>query len=253
VYWNGLYFNSFHENNILKHGEVSHAGLNRIADAAHPANIAVGVQAKVSIENSVIKNSLGYGLITATLNNINSNFSQVNQFSNLQSGIIFPAVVDIPENPSIAGTWLDISSFMDGESFIADNFYNKDTGVWFEGAANPWAINSGGFGMYIDEAGNFTWIIAERHPVIGCESYSAEYITGTATIFSDKISFDQTYWISKFINSCDETQNVETEVTPFEVLLRYDISRIFNPNTGGQLWELKFYNPDNSTFSYYRR
>lgn len=250
-YWNGLFFNSPHQNNKLNYCEISNAGLNRIADADHLANIVVGHHGVVTIENSIIKNGLGYGLVTKQIDNINSNFVLVNTFNNLQNGKVFPVIINYPDRPAITGTWLDRWSILGGKNEIASDFYNKETGAWFDGATNPWTMSDAGFGISINEDGGFTWLIAEHSPWSGCESYSAEYITGNAVTYPDMISFDLKYWRSKFINSCDETQNVDTEVELFELSLPYQLNKV-NLGSGQEFWELKFFNPDNSTFSFYR-
>lgn len=251
LYWNGLFFNSSHLNNKLNYCEISNAGLNRIADADYLANIVVGHQGVVTVENSVIENGLGYGLVTKKIENVNSDFVNVNTFSNLQNGKVFPVVINYPDRPSITGVWLDRWSILGGKNEIANDFYNKETGAWFNGATNPWIMNDAGFGISINEDGSFTWLIAEHSPWVGCESYSAEYITGNVITYPDMISFDMHYWRSKFINSCDETQNVDTEVEVFELSLPVQLSKV-NLGNGREFWELKFFNSDNTTFSFYR-
>jgi hypothetical protein len=67
------------------------------------------------------------------------------------------------------------------------------------------------------------------------------------------VEFEMTYWRSKFMNSCDASQNVDTEVTPFGFGLPYEINKGYNAVNGGTFWELKFTNPDGSTFSFYRK
>lgn len=252
-HWNGILFNSWNQNNILSYSYVSDAGLNKLGGAAFKANIVVGEQGLASVENSIIKNGLGYGVVAKSLERINGNVALVNNFENLASGRVFPTPVGDPDQPPVAGVWLDQWSFNQGANAITANFYNQQTGTWFNGASNPWTMASAGFGIQIDENGNFTWTIAEHSPMIGCESYSAEYIMGKAAVSPDKISFDIEYWRSKFINSCDETQNVDTGVTPFELSLPYQITKVIRANSEEVYWQLKFKNPDNSTFSFYRR
>lgn len=114
-------------------------------------------------------------------------------------------------------------------------------------------MESAGFGIRIGENGNFTWTMVEHSPMTGCESYSAEYITGSATISSGTISFNQDYWRSKFINSCDVSQNVDIDVSTSVIELPYQINKMYNAITMEEYWELKFTNPDGSMFSFYRR
>ncbi len=220
---------------------------------AEPANIVIGNAGSAIIEHSIIKNGLGYGLVTPSLEQVNENLAQVNTFNNLQKGSVFPETIIEPELPPLTGSWVDQWTFNQHINNIADNYYNQQTGTWFEGAANPWAMNPAGFGIHFAENGDFTWTIAEQSPMSGCESWSAEYITGTATIAPGMITFNQDYWRSKFINSCDETWNVDTEVSTSVISLPYKIEKMYNVWTYEEYWKLTFTNPDNSTFSYYRR
>jgi len=186
------------------------------------------------------------------INRVNQNLILVNSFNNLLRGTVYPAILTYPDRPSVTGVWLDQWSFNQDAADIADNFFNKETGLWFEGAANPWAMSAAGFGIRFDENGTFTWNIAEHSPMVGCESYSAEYITGTATISSDMITFDQDYWRSKFINSCDTSWNVDTEVSTSVIMIPYEISKMYD-FSGNEYWQITFTNPDGSEFSFYRR
>jgi hypothetical protein len=251
AYWNGMYFNTYSDHNKIEFSDISNGGANRISDAEHEGNIVIGHNGILKIENSIIKNGLGYGIVAKSINGLNTNVTVANTFSNLQKGLIFPAQFE--DLPPVTGVWLDLWSFNRNAGNIANNIYNTNTGIWFGGADNPWAIADASFGIRIEENGHFTWTIAEHSPMTGCESYSAEFITGQATVSSGAISFQQEYWRSKFVNKCDESQNVDTGVTPSEIILPYTINKMYNVLTGEQYWELKLTNPDNSTFSFYRR
>ena len=251
AYWNGLYINSFSEKNTIMFSEISGAGANRISDADHEANVVVGQNGLLKLENSVITKGKGYGVVTKTLNNVNANVASSNIFNNLQKGTIFP--VPINNLPAITGVWLDQWSFNQGANVISSNFYDRVGGTWFEGASNPWAMEPAAFGIRIDENGDFVWTIAEHSPMTGCESFSTEYITGKAIITDASVAFEQQYWRSKFVNKCDASQNVDTEVTPVSISLPYTITKTYNMWTGEECWMLKFTNPDQSTFTFYRR
>lgn len=250
-HWKGLSINSHNNQNVIAFGEISNGGYSKIADADHEGNIVVGLNGLLKIENSLIKNSLGYGIVTKQIGNINANVISSNVFFNLQKGSIFPEPVE--ETVPVNGVWLDQWSFNQDAVDIVDNLYNRNTGTWFGGAENPWAMTGASFGIRIEENGAFSWTIAEHSPMTGCESYSAEFITGQASISNSTITFQQDYWRSKFVNKCDESQNVDTDVTPTEFVLPYTITKMYNVLTGEQYWELKIRNPDNSTFSFYRR
>jgi hypothetical protein len=217
IHWNGLYFNSYNQRNTILFSDISNGGRSRIADADHEANVVIGHNGMLAIENSILKDGLGFGI------------------------------------PQITGVWLDRWSFNQNKDDIASNLYDRNSATWFDGAANPWAMPGASFGIRIEENGQFIWTIAEHSPMTGCESYSAEFITGQTIVSAESIAFQQDYWRSKFVNKCDETQNVDTDVTPSEFLLPYTINKMYNVVTGEQYWELKMTNPDNSTFSLYRR
>lgn len=251
VYWNGLYFNSYSQLNNLQFSEIAHAGANRIEDAEHEANIVVGHNGKLKIQQSQIKDGLGYGIVIKSVSSLNTNVMAINTFTNLQKGPMFPA--PIHDVPPVTGVWLDQWSFNRNADSIFDNLYDRSTGTWFGGAVNPWAIPGASFGIRIDVDGKFIWTIAEQSPMTGCESYSTEYITGKTVVSPSTISFQQDNWRSKFVNNCDESQNVDTDVTPTEFVMPYSINKMYNVLTGEQYWELKLTNPDQSTFSYYRR
>lgn len=254
TYWNGLYFNTYNENNKLLFCDVSNAGLDKIAGSEHSGNIVLGHSGVVTIEHSVIKNGLGYGVVAKTSNQMNEDITQVNTFVALENGPIFPEIHQSPELPPLTGVWLDEWSFRQGFDNIQDNFYNNQTQVWFGGAANPWVTGSEkGMGIRFDEDQKFLWLIAEHSPSTGCESYSAEYITGSTTVETDAITFNQDYWRSKFINSCDPSQNVDMNVMPSPIRLGYKIERMYNVLTYEGYWMLTFTNPDGSRFSFYRR
>jgi hypothetical protein len=76
---------------------------------------------------------------------------------------------------------------------------------------------------------------------------------GIANITPTRILFDQEYWRSMFINGCDASQNVDTSVETSVVDLPYEINWHNGQAGGDGYWELKFRNPDASTFSYYRK
>jgi hypothetical protein len=253
VNWNGLFINSGSTNNTIDHAEISRAGLDRIADAPHLANIVIGRFGSATITNTAIRFGLGYGLVAFDINNINKDVVSVNTFANLSGGYVYPEALYYPDRPELTGEWLDYWSFDKGYS-IAQTYYDKQSGTWFNGAANPWLMGeSNGMGIRFNENGTFTWLIAEHGPMTGCASYSAEYITGNVQHTSDLVIFTQTYWRSKFVNPCDASQNVDMEVTPQQIQLPYTIQRMYNLITGDAYWQLRFSNPDGSSFSFYRR
>lgn len=252
VKWNGILINSPNSQNKLHYVEVVNAGLNKMEGAAKPGSIALGNEGIAEIKNSLIRDGQGFGIVAPEAGRLNQDVLTANTFLNLVLGPMFPQDTEEPK-PPVEGVWLDKWSFQQGALTLRDNFYNEDSDVWFEGAVRPWDMNGASFGLSISANGDFTWTVAEHSPNVGCMSYSAEYMIGNASVENNKVTFAQTYWRSKFVNSCDESQNVDITITPTEIEIAYEIVRASNPYSGETYWELKFKNPDGSTFSYYRK
>ena len=81
---------------------------------------------------------------------------------------------------------------------------------------------------------------------------TAEYILGNVESAEGKLLFSENFWRSRFTTSCDPTQNVDINVEPGSMTLRYELNKQYNLFTGAWFWELKLINPDGSSFSYYR-
>ena len=149
---------------------------------------------------------------------------------------------------------MDWWSFNEEYLTVEPKLYDKLNNQWFNGGVDPWNMNpQQGFGLKISDSGRFIWTIAERHlfdPT--CISYSAEYITGTLQAINSQVTFSQDFWRSKFENSCAPDQNVDEQITPGIITIKYKIKRVYDHFSGKPFWELKFTNPDNSTFSYFR-
>ena len=253
-YWNGIYFNTQSPKNIIKFSEISGGGFAKIGDSQEPGNITLGLGGELTMTNSTVKDGLGYGVVAPQVYQVNNDVATANTFSNLIKGYVLPKKLNYPDWPALQGHWVDQFTMNKERSQVELNFYNQGTGTWFLGAANPWEMTSGkGTGLYIDDQGNFVWAIAEQSPWTGCESYNAEYISGNVMVTDEVITFNQQYWRSKFINSCDPEQNVDTEVETSQIPIRYDIEKMYNVFTGEAYWRLKFINPDNSVFFLYRK
>jgi hypothetical protein len=254
--WGGIVFSTAHEQNKLQHTEVSYAGNKDIPGfGALKANIAVSVNGNVSVLQSAISHGLGWGILgfTDLGARVNTDIVSVNSFSNLVSGNVKLYSTDAP-NFSITGEWMDEWSFNHKYSFD-DKFYDRQSNRWFRGATSPWTMNpKAGFGLKINANGSYIWTIAEHGPQAGCgNSYSAEYITGTVTASGFTLTFQENYWRSKFHNPCDMSQSVDMNVQPGGMSLRYEISQMYDVFTGDPFLQMKIFNPDGSSFTYYKR
>lgn len=252
-YWNGLLFATDSENNRLDYVEISNAGLTNIGTANHLANIVIGAGAKASILNSTIRNGLGYGIVAVNKDQLNEDIITANEFHNLAKGIIYPKAILYPDMPSLKGQWFDQWSFQKNRTLVSVDFYNRESATWFEGAGTPWTMTSDkGLGIVINDDNSFVWVAAEATPWTGCENYNAEFMKGSVLWTDEMITFNQTYWRSKFVNACEPSQSADLEIETGEISLRYEINKLYDMVTGESYWQLKFYNPDNSTFAYYR-
>ena len=251
-YWKGIHYKSPALNNKLLKAEVSYAGSSKFTGVDQKGNVVVS--GRLTARDSRINHGHGYGVVVEQSNLVNSDIVTSNVFSNLTQGLAFPASLVNPEPPALAGDWVDWWSFNEEYLTVEPKLYDKLNNQWFNGGVDPWNMNpQQGFGLKISDSGRFIWTIAERHlfdPT--CISYSAEYITGTLQAINSQVTFSQDFWRSKFENSCAPDQNVDEQITPGIITIKYKIKRVYDHFSGKPFWELKFTNPDNSTFSYFR-
>jgi hypothetical protein len=251
-YWGGIFIDTRSARNQLHYARVAYAsGKDRPGYLDAHANVQVSNTGTLSLRNATLEHGTGWGVVAYTDQGaqLNADAATVNQFSNLTRGNLkLTAAAPAP----LAGLWLDEASFYQGHAFT-DQFYNRATGRWFNGAPSPWTMQpAGGFGLRIEADGRFTWTIAEHGPGAGCGNpYSAEYILGRVTASGNQLAFVESYWRSRFYNPCDPSQNADTEVTPGTTTLRYEIRRETDA-AGISYWALVLTNPDNTSFKYYR-
>lgn len=250
--WMGIFINTQSAQNVFEYAVISDGGSARIEDADAPANVSLGHGGSLVMENSILTNSPAYALVAKQTYQVNKNLVNVNRFEDIAKGPVLPKDLMYPDKPELVGSWVDKWSFDQGIETVATHYYDEGTGTWFGGAADPWAMNNG-IGIRFYDDGAFMWSIAERGPVTGCPTYSAEFITGFVEQLTDKMAFNQTYWKSKFVNTCDPSWNFDGEIEPGEVILDYEITPGYDLITGERYWMLTFTNPDGSKFSLYRR
>jgi hypothetical protein len=256
-YWSGIQFQSTHDLNRLHYAEVAYAGSREIPFyPGMKANVAVDLTAKVSIENTTIAQGQGWGLVGYTDKGaqINAKVTTVNSFHNLYSGDYKLTFADT-NAAQLAGVWLDQESLRNGYAFD-DKLYDQAANRWFGGASSPWTMSPrAGTGLKITHDGSYIWTIIMAHdPIPDCGvPYDSEYITGQVTAEGNQLQFQESYWRSKAVNPCDASQSADINITPGSMSLRYEISKAYEIGTGEAMWELKFTNPDGTTFSYYKR
>jgi hypothetical protein len=251
--WGGIYVKTASDRNQLHYAWVAYAGgkdLPGYPDAR--ANVLVDNAGKLSLRHSSLSEGSGWGVV-AYLDKgaqLNADAATVNDFQHLTRGNL--KLTSVEATTPLAGEWHDAWSFRQGVA-LSDKFYDRATGRWFSGAADPWTMQpKGGFGLRIAADGSYVWTIAEHGPAAGCgNAYSAEYITGKVTASDNQLTFVESYWRSKFYNPCDPAQSVDMDVTPGTTLLPYEIYQETGP-AGVKCWVLKLTNPDNTSFKYYR-
>lgn len=252
-FWKGIFIGSNNPNKLI-YSIISHAGYSQMPDMHYKANVAVAPSAKLLVENSTLEKGLGWGVVAEEGSQVNQDIATVNFYDNFVDGY-YKLPFSEPETTTLSGQWVDQWSFQNDHLTIAADFYHATSNTWFGGASDPWHMSpASGFGINIHEDGSYVWTIAQYAPWTGeCSAYSAEYISGHLQSTATEITFEEDYWRSKFYTSCDPDQNVDTDVQPGRMTLRYQINKVYNMFTGADYWELKIINPDDSFFTYYRK
>jgi hypothetical protein len=252
--WRGILVKSSHHFNRIIEAKISYAGSQIMPGMNKAANIAVAPGGTLSVKYTNVSYGLGYGIVAGDANQLNFDVVIANTFNHLTLGTVYPPMND-PQLTSLVGDWMDGMSFNQNKHFVEVDFYIKDMDLWFGGASDPWSLYSNfGTGLKIKENGTFIWAIAQRHNTgTNCLSYSAEYIKGRLSHTNNRVTFDKDYWMSKFVNNCDPEQNAEAEVEGGSMTLRYEVKINYHWSSGMPFWELKIYNPDNTSFSLYRK
>jgi hypothetical protein len=250
--WKGILFRS-NVDNSLEHVIVRNAGSAELPGTPSiKASIAVAAGAKVSITNTLLDKSTAWGIALEKFSYYNEDIHTANNFIAMAQGSVnFPQQ---PQPVNVSGEWVDEYSFTTKNYTINTNFYNRETGVWFEGAENPWTMSpKTGFGLKIDEAGNYTWIIAVQHsPMTECFTYSAEHFTGHVTADGENMNFVEESWRSKYFNSCAPEENMDFEVQPGGMSLPYKVEKEYNMFTGEEYWVLTI-TSGGETFRLYKK
>jgi hypothetical protein len=250
--WRGILFRSAMANS-MDHTIVRNAGFTELPHmSTFRANIGVATGATVSITNSLLEKSGGWGIALEDGSLFNEDIHTSNSFTGTPAGTVrFPKR---PQPVDITGEWVDYNSFFSGNLTINTNFYNRQTGEWFEGAVNPWVMSpKTGFGLKVDESGDYVWTMAVQHsPMTGCFTYSAEHFTGTVSADGELLHFVELSWRSKYFNSCSPGENMDFDVQPGQMQLPYEVSKEFNVFTGEEYWVLSV-TSGSETFKLYRQ
>jgi PKD repeat protein len=249
--WRGIVVHSHLENSI-DYADIRNAGhsdLPRIVSGR--ASIGVSPGARLTITNSSVDKSGGWGITLESGSLYNENIHTSNTFIATALGSVrFPV---LPQPVNIAGEWVEYESLLANQTIDKD-FYNRETGQWFKGADHPWAMSpKTAFGITIDASGNYVWIIAMMHsPMTECFTYSAEHFTGKVTADGELLHFVEESWRSKYFNSCDAEGNKDFDVEPGQMELQYAITKEYNAATGQEHTVLNI-TSGGETFKLYKR
>lgn len=248
--WIGMVFKSGLEN-TMTHTIIKNAGASKLpgmTDAT--ASIGVTPGGRLNLTNSTLEKSAGWGIVLESGSLYNASIQTSNTFVYTVYGSVkFPETL---QSVAIAGEWLSYESFIKNHS-INENFYNSETKTWFEGAESPWAMTpQSGFGLKVDELGNYIWTIAVRHPNTECFTWSSEYFTGQVTADGQNLNFVEKTWRTRYFNSCALGENNDMDIEPGQMLLPYTITQELHPSTGELYWVLSI-TTGHDTFQLYKK
>lgn len=130
-------------------------------------------------------------------------------------------VVEVPE--ILTGAWLDDWSFTNEFGFN-DRLFNPSTGRWFEGASDPWSMDSRpGMGLKIYPDGSFVWVTLASNGLEGCRSFVAEYIKGTLDFEEEEMIFKPDLRRKKYQSSCNPQVNFDRNEPVAEFRMEYHL------------------------------
>ncbi|SFC23377.1 hypothetical protein SAMN04487891_107223 [Flagellimonas taeanensis] len=159
------------------------------------------------------------------------------------------------ENPKsevpteLTGNWMDSWSW-----FMQYNFdpllYDPDAKVWFRGSYDAWSMDPRpGFGLQIDQSGNFIWTVVVSTNTGGCQVYTAEYLKGTVEITANKITFHSKVRRKKYHSVCNPGNNFDRDEDKGSFSLTFKITDGESYN-GHEVKVLTLINPDGSEVAY---
>lgn len=154
---------------------------------------------------------------------------------------------EVPTN--LLGNWMDSWSwFMQYE--FEPLLYNSSTKVWFKGSYDAWSMDPRpGFGLQIDDEGNFIWTVVVSTSTGGCQVYTAEYLSGTVVINSDKITFHPKIRRKKYHSVCNPSNNFDRDEDKGSFSVNFKVTDGENYN-GHEVKVLTLINPDGSETDY---
>jgi hypothetical protein len=130
-------------------------------------------------------------------------------------------IVEVPE--LMKGEWLDDWSFTNEFEFN-EKLFNPSTGLWFEGAKDPWSMGSRpGLGLKIYPDGSFVWITLASTGVGGCQSFVVEYLKGTLDFEEEEMIFRPILRRKKYQSTCNPEINFDRNESVAEFRMEYHL------------------------------
>jgi hypothetical protein len=257
-YWAGLVFSSPNPNNSLSDCNIAYAGSSFVAGlVSTKASIAVTEDGFLSIFNSHISHGEGWGIAADTEKGaiINQDVSTVNTFENLSEGNVRLVNGGAPTSEipaSLVGEWVNQWSLDMGYTVVED-YYDETNASWFKGAYDPWSMEPyPAYGLKIDEGGNFYWIVYASSGNGGCRSYSTEFVKGKVAVQDQQIIFKPSLRRKKYHSTCNPSLNFD-EAQPLDhFTLGYSLSKTIN-NQQQEQWLIELINPDQSSFTFFKK
>ena len=135
--------------------------------------------------------------------------------------VISDPIVEVPE--ILTGEWLDDWSFSNEYEFN-DQVFNPNTGKWFEGAKDPWSMDSRpGVGLKIYPEGSFVWVTLASNGLEGCRSFVVEYIKGTLDFEEEEMIFKPNIRRKKHESICNPQDNFDRNDSLLEFRMEYHL------------------------------
>jgi hypothetical protein len=158
----------------------------------------------------------------------------------------------VPEMPAnMRGVWLDHWS-TSMEYQLATEMYNFDTKVWFKGNQAPWDMAPyRGYGISLEQNGNFIWVLGSDGGTGGCQSYTIDFMKGTAVVQDgNTIRFRATARRQRYESTCDPSLNYDRDASGGDFVMSYVLGA--TQDTGRPTLRL-INQSDNAAFDYFKK
>lgn len=168
-----------------------------------------------------------------------------------ESGTTTTSGTTTAEMPAeLRGVWLDHWSTSMGYE-LATETYDFETNVWFMGRQDFWDMAPyRGFGISFDQDGNFIWVLGSDGGLVGCQSYSIDFMKGTAVAQNGTIRFHAAERRQRYESTCDPSLNFDRDASGGDFEMEFVVGA--TQDTG--LPTLRLVNPiDGTTFDYFEK